>query len=195
MSAKYEMILKEEILFAKNVALQIRALKPQPLWHLLIPFKFLLEFFAAKQEVDRFADSFLMPRKLALDAAHQFVMGEDRDRVLASVGNHLRNWLSEQKLFSRPVYQKLMAEVDVLIDHYVKLLQAEGNSYEVLVRNAYQTREPYAALLQELSTLEKAIDEAVVQMAGGDEIMRKHLTAKQEILAESRARKLRSIFK
>jgi len=49
-------------------------------------------------------------------------------------------------------------------------------------------------VLQQCSALENAIDEEVARMVD-NEVLRQNLATKQKIIAESRDRKLRSIFK
>lgn len=42
MADNYDAILDHEEKFAKNLAFQLRAGRPQPAWHFFVPFKFLL---------------------------------------------------------------------------------------------------------------------------------------------------------
>ena len=49
------------------------------------------------------------------------------------------------------------------MDHYGRLLEAEGKDYPSMVRNAYRTRENYMTFLEELEEVEKEVYQAATQ--------------------------------
>ncbi|MFB0559053.1 MAG: NF038143 family protein [Dehalococcoidales bacterium] len=194
MHTQYGIILSYEESFARAVAIGVIVREPLTVWHLLIPLVFIFDFFRRKRDTEIFARNFLFTKKLALDAAFDINQGEDRQSRLAKVRDETRDRLVSQKLYSGGIHQGQMAEVDLLIDHYAKLLKAEGNSYESLVKNAYQTRENYEALLHQLTSAEREIDRAVFKTLGETEEVWQPMLTKHTVIDEMRAKGVRKLF-
>ncbi len=183
---KYLLILAYEERNARSVALLIRALirasHPPPAWHYLIPFKFVFEFLSARREIRKFSMDFLFLRKLVLDAARDIGEGGNRQVRDAEVEESIRKWCSSNKLYSESMHQKQLALAALLFDHYSALLKAEGKSYESLIRGAYKTRAGYESFLRKLTAAEREIDQAVVEMRGGDAGLRAQISIKQQAI-------------
>lgn len=194
MQTKYDIILSQEESFARVVAIKMIIMKPLTLWHYLMPFMFVFDFLRRKKETETFSKNFLFTKKLALDAADDINKGEDRQNRLAKIGDEIRDRLTAQKLYSLGIHQQQMAEVNLLIDHYCKLLKAEGDSYQSLVKNAYETLDNYQAFLKQLTSAEKAIDRAVFKTLGEKEEVWEQMVKKQTVISEMRAKRVDKIF-
>ncbi|UCE51428.1 MAG: NF038143 family protein, partial [Desulfobacterales bacterium] len=59
-----------------------------------------------------------------------------------------------------------LREIDLLIDHYLKLLQAEGDDYASLVLSAYPTNEDYRVFQQKLTSIEKQVAQTARRTLG-----------------------------
>jgi hypothetical protein len=59
-----------------------------------------------------------------------------------------------------------MREIDLLIDHYCKLLSAEGKDYATMVKGTYTDRKNYTAFVEQLEQLEKEVIKAATQTVG-----------------------------
>jgi len=194
MRTQYGIILSYEESFARAVAIGVIVRGPLTVWHFLIPFVFIFDFFRRKRDTEIFTKNFLFVKKLALDAAFDINKGEDRQSQLAQIKNETRDRLTSQKLYSWGIHQGLMKEVDLLIDHYSKLLEAEGNSYESLVKNAYQTQENYEAFLHQLTSIEREIDRAVIKTLGETEEVWQPMLTKHTVIDEMRTRGVCKLF-
>ena len=194
MPTKYGFILSYEESFARAVAMRMIIMKPLSAWHFLMPFVFVFDFLRRKRETEIFTRNFLFTKKLALDAALDISRGEDRQSKLAKIENETRDRLTSQKLYSWGIHQGQMTEVNLLIDHYSKLLEAEGDSYQSLVKNAYKTREHFEAFLHQLTSMEKEIDRAVIGTLGKTEEIWEPMLVKQTIIDEIRTRGVRKLF-
>ncbi|MFQ5851984.1 MAG: NF038143 family protein [Candidatus Binatia bacterium] len=194
MEKKSDIILFAEESFARAVTLGTVVKRPLSVWHYLIPGIFILDFLRRTSEIKSYTKHFLFPRKLAIDAARDLNDGEDRKSRLSPVENEISEWLKSLKLYSSALHQAKMEEANVLIDHYSKLLNADGDSYNSLVRNAHKSRENYEAHLCQLAEAEKEVDRAVVEKLGGTGNIRERLAAKQAHLEELRKRKVDEIF-
>jgi len=194
MQTKYNIILSQEVWFARAVALRMIMGRPLSVWHYMIPFVFVFDFLRRKKETETFSKNFLFTKKLALDAAYDINQGEDRQNRLAMIEDQIRDRLTAQKLYSWGIYQGQMAEVNLLIDHYLKLLKAEGERYQSLVKDAYKTRDNYQAFLHQLTSAEKEIDRAVIKTLGETEEIWESMLAKQTVVDEMRTRGVDKVF-
>jgi len=163
---KYQSILARERSLAKAVASEVIEVKSVSAWEILIPILFLLRFFQIKRSKETFTLNFLFTKKLALEAAFSMAdKGKTREEAREQIKEKTGNLLASVRagLYSSKIRQKQMREMDLLLDHYGRLLHAEGKDYPSLVKNAYRTRENYVALLEELEQAEKEVYQAATQ--------------------------------
>lgn len=194
MQTKYGIILSYEESFARAVALGVIVREPLTVWHFMIPFVFIFDFFRRKRDAEIFTKNFLFTKKLALDAAFDISKGEDRQSQLAKIESQTRDRLTSQKFYSWKIHQGQMKEVNLLVDHYSKLLEAEGDSYQSLVGNAYKTRENFEAFLRQLTSIEREIDQAVIGTLGETEEVWEPMLTKHTVIDEMRTRGVRKLF-
>jgi len=194
MRTQYGIILAYEESFARAVAIGVIVREPLTVWHFLIPFVFIFDFFRRKRDTEIFTKNFLFVKKLALDAAFAISKGEDRQSRLTQIESETRDKLTSQKLYSWGIHQGQMTEVNLRIDHYSKLLEAEGNSYQSLVKNTYQTQENYEAFLHQLTSIEREIDRAVIKTLGETEEVWQPMLTKHAAIDEMRTRGVRKLF-
>jgi hypothetical protein len=166
LDTKREAILARERSLAKAVASSVIESKPVTAWEVLVPILFLMNLFQLKRSRETFSLNFLFTKKLALEAAFSRIdrgkSREDaRDQIKEKTGNILA--ADRKGLYSTKIRQKQMKEMDLLIDHYGRLLEAEGRDHPSMVKNAYRTRENYLAFLEELEQAEKEVYQAATQ--------------------------------
>jgi hypothetical protein len=194
MDKNYKIALDAEELFARAVALGVHVKRPLTAWHFLLPGMFLFDFLRRSCESKRYSALFLFPRKLALDGALDIMSGEDRKVILSRIEEEIRQWLTSLKLYSERLLRGHTEEMDLLIDHYSKLLHAEGNSYPTLVKNAYKTREQYEAYLRQLAADEQEVDQAIGEIHGEAVDIWERLRAEQVQVEELRQKEVNQIF-
>lgn len=195
MSDKYEVILGYEQQFAKNLALRLRAERRQPIWQFFIPFKFAFEFLSAKRDMQAFTESFTYIRKLALNTARWTAGPEESQERIDDLENTIRKWLTSREAYSEEMLEAQMELVVLLLEHYSHLLQADGDDYPILVKNAYQSRPAaYESLLRKLSDAENRADRALVAILGESEQFTAEIEQKQAALYDLRTREMREIF-
>ena len=193
---KYKVILDYEMSFARAVAMGVHMRRPFTIWRLLIPFVFVFDNLRMRSDAEVFAKNFVYIKKMALDAALDISKGEKRQSKLAQIENETREWPISKKLFSSQIHQGQMTEIDLLIEHYARLLGAEGDDYQSLVQGAYQTPEQFNAFLQQLSSIEKEIDTAVIAVMdpGKREEAWESMLAKQTLIDETRTSSIGKFF-
>ena len=82
---------------------------------------------------------------------------EKTDSLLATV---------PQDIYSQAIRGEQMKEVDLLIDHYAKLILAQGEDYAELVVGAYDTKESYLSFQQKLKRAEENVTQAARRTLG-----------------------------
>ena len=155
---------------------------------------FIFDFLRRNSETRRYSELFLFPRKLALDGTLDILTGEDRKQVLSRVEEDIRQWLISLKHYSERLLRGHMEQIHLLIDHYIALFQAEGNSYQELVRNAYKTHDQLMGYLQRLATAEQEVDGAVAEIHGGTPEISERLRAEQVQVEALRKKEVERIF-
>ncbi|PTN34359.1 NF038143 family protein [Desulfonatronum sp. SC1] len=167
LKAQLKAILAEEREFASRVVYYRRADTQSPWWQNFIPFKFLVEHFGRKKETTQFSQKHLRFKETALRAAEEAVRSGNAERARREMKGELREfWMREQKLESREVYENLSAMMDLLMDHYLGLLQTREREYLLMVRGAYQNRAAYQEYLTRMEHVEHAVDQGVVETLG-----------------------------
>ncbi len=191
---KKALILDGEESFARAVALGVVVKRPLSPWHFLLPGMFLFDFLRRSSETRRYSDLFLFPRKLALNETLNILNGEDRKDILSRIEDKMKQWLVSLHLYSERLCRKEMDEIGLLVDHYSKLLRAEGNDYHGLIKDAYPAREPYEAYLHQLGVAEKEGDLAISEMRGRTEEILERLRAERVQVMELRTKEINQIF-
>jgi hypothetical protein len=166
LDTKYENILGQEQSLAKTVAKNVIEQPPVGAWDILIPIVFLFNFMRFKRAREVFALNYIFTKKLALEAAFDMRRkGQNKQEAMARVKERTGQILaSEQKgIYSSKIRQRQMREIEMLIDHYYKLLNAEGKDYATMVKNTYKNREDYAAFLGQLEQAEEDVIRAATQ--------------------------------
>jgi len=160
LDTKYENVLVKERSLANTVAKTVIEQPPLTAWEVLIPIVFLYNFLRFRRAREIFVLNFIFTKKLALEAAFDMVKrGETKEEAIARVKEKTGEILaSDQKgIYSSKIRQRQMKEIELLIDHYYKLLNAEGKDYATMVKNTYQDRGNYAAFLEQLEQVEREV--------------------------------------
>jgi hypothetical protein len=194
MESKYKLILAAEEAFGRQVALGVIVTMPQSAFHYLIPFMFIFDFLRRSATTRHYTKQFLVPRRLALDAAQDILRGEGQTKRLSEIEPQIKAWLNGLKLYSSAVQQKQMAVIHLLVEHYIILLQASGDSYNALVRNGYDNRQNYESHLNHLAEEEEGLDRAILEELGQNEKLGQKLRAEREQVRRLSEKRLDQIF-
>lgn len=163
LETKYQNILSRERSLAKAVARTVIGQNPVGVWDVMIPILFFFNFMRFLRARETFTLNFLFTKKLALRAAFDMIeKGKTKQEVMARIRDETSDILvsDKQRIYSNKIRQKQMQEIEVLIDHYARLLKAEDKEYARMVKSAYPTREHYVRFLGQLSRAEKEVNRA-----------------------------------
>jgi len=167
---KFNHIYNYERSIGNSVALRVIESQPIGVWEFLIPIVFILHFMRNKQSRELFIQNYMFTKRHALDAAFKMLKKDlSREDAMAGVEEQTRALLTApetQGIYSDSIRQQQMCEIELLFDHYGKLLGVEGENYDALVRNVYGSRLNYVVYHEQLKSAEKKVSDAARQTLG-----------------------------
>ncbi len=167
---KFDLIYNYERFIGNSVALRVIKSKPIGVWEFLIPIVFILHFMRNKQSRELFIQNYMFTKRHALDAAFKMLKkGLSREDVLTGIEEKTRALLTApetQGIYSESIRLQQKDEIELLFDHYCKLLGAEGDDYDALARNAYGSRQNYFIFHAQLKSAEIKVSDAARQTLG-----------------------------
>jgi hypothetical protein len=195
---KYDLIYNYERLIGNSVALRVIKSKPIGVWEFLIPIVFILHYMRNKQSRELFIQNYMFTKRLALDAAFKMLKKRlRREDVISSVEGKTRALLTAPEthgIYSETIRQQQMIEIDLLFDHYTKLLNAAGEDYDAITRNAYGSRQEYLEFHDLLKSAESKVADAAQNTLGSKADMDALLKI-QNATEEIRQSQIEKIFK
>ena len=166
----FDHIYNYERSIGSSLAMRVIQSKPIGVWEFLIPIVFILHFMRNKQSRELFIQNYMFTKRHALDAAFKMLKKELSIRdVVCGIEDKTRALLTApetQGIYSETIRQQQMNEIDLLFDHYRKLLGAEGEDYFALTRNAYGNRKNYGIFHEQLESAETRVSDAARQTLG-----------------------------
>ncbi len=194
---KYNLILAQERSLAKAVAAELIEPNPISAWEVMIPFIFIYNILRFKRAREVFTLNFMFTKKLALEAALDMIKkGQKKSEAMTEIESKTNNLLVSDKkgVYSERIRQKQLKEIDLLTDHYLKLLEAEGKDYGALVKNAYKTRENYTIFLNQLKKAEKEVNRAALQTLDKSEIAHEITSGMEKAVDRMRQAEAEKVF-
>lgn len=152
---KKKEILAHERRFAFKLGEHVLEKPKMNIWMILIPIIIVYHMFRFQKYVDgknKFAQNYLKTREQALESAGSAV-AEGKAKDVNSITAQI-----PLPAGARGPYSHLLS---VLADHYVALLQADGETIDALLRRAYRSRTDYLLFFNQLSQAEKSLNAAL----------------------------------
>ena len=197
LDTKIKNILTEEREVAKEVATDITGTMAVGVWDFVLPPLFAINLLKHHRSKEAFTLNFMFTKKLALEAAGNMLQsGLTITNSLAEVEKKTSSILSaDQKgVYSEKVRLKQMQEIRLLIDHYQQLLMSEGKTYCDMVMSAYKDRESFDTFLHRLSSAEKDVNRAALQIVGKSAEAKDFVARMEESVNQIRNRDLDNYF-
>jgi len=163
------MILAREGRMAKSVAMQTIQSKPFSVWEVLIPIVFILGYMRSKEKREIFAQNLMFTKKMALEAAFDMLHKDHpKETVMRRIASETENLLSSipNGVYSEAIRQQQTREIDLLIDHYCRLMRADGDDYGALVVSAYHSKQDYRDFQDKLASAERNVTQAARETLG-----------------------------
>ncbi len=166
---KYDMILSHETAMARSVALAVIQPKPFSVWEVLIPILFIFGYMRSKEQREVFAQNVLFTKKMALQAAFDmFKKDHTRETEMEQIRSKTREMIATIPggIYSAEIRQEQLKEIDLLVDHYGRLLNSEGDDYDSLVFNAYRKPQRLSDFFERLQEAEERVGRAAHNTLG-----------------------------
>jgi hypothetical protein len=180
LAQKKDLILQRELAFANAIGAAVFEKPRVSFWMVFIPILFLYFIYRMQRFKSgrmKFDEEFMSTRRRAMDVALEAADAKGRPDM---------GEVARSSSLPEALQKPYAAWMNALVEYYMDLLAAEGDSFEVLVRAAYRNRTDYLLTLNRLNTVEKEFYTA----------LRPHMGAAEgaaDIIAtiESRSRQLR----
>jgi hypothetical protein len=146
---KKELVLHRELLFANAIGGAVFEKPKVSFWMVLIPILFVYFLYRMQKYKNgrlKFDEEFMITRRRAMDVAFEAV---------ATGGKPAVEKVAQASGLSDVLQEPYRSWVGVLVDYYMDLLAADGESFDSLVRSAYRSRGNYLLVLNRLNTVEK----------------------------------------
>lgn len=197
MPGKVQSIVKHERAVVGSTAAAVLGQHQASAWEIMIPPLFLYSLFRTRKSKELFINNCLFTKMLALEAAfHMVDRRQSRTAVLSQVEERTQKIMtSENKgLYSPSIQKKQMEEIDLLLDHFGRLLTADGRSHSTMVKNAYGTEEDYLRFLDCLGRAEKEVNAEALKTIQGAEIEEKTTREMEMAVQKIRRATAKEIF-
>lgn len=165
------MILSRETAMARAVALATIKPRPFSVWEVLIPIIFIFGYMRSKETREVFTQNVLFTKKMAMQAAFDMLKKDQtRESVMERIRSKTREMIATIPggIYSEEIRQEQLKEIELLVDHYCRLLNSDGDDYDSLVFNAYRTPERLTEFFERLQKTEESVGRAARNTLGGD---------------------------
>lgn len=192
----YEIILREEENFSRAVASKVIDKPVVSAWMIFFPFILIQYFFNLrrfKSGVEIFAREFLQNKKIALDSAKESLLfGTSKELAVERHFSFLN--ASENSEKTKTLRQKQLNEIDILFDHYEKLLKTPGETLYLIIKRAYLTEFSYRQFINKLQRAEKETYEEIINLYGANKEYVNVVSRIESVVEKLREEEIRRIF-
>jgi hypothetical protein len=153
-------IWQHEVSQAENVARGLtKAGKDDVGWKTVLVPSLTLAYLRSKRYLRFTIKNLLFTKKLAFDAAKEIHRGNDRANEMGLIVMKTGKILEKERkgLYTEKVRSKQMNEIECLMDHYLRLFNADEESYENSIKKAYSTKNKYLSFLNRLQRIEQEV--------------------------------------
>jgi len=164
------MILSHESAIARSVAVASIKARPFSVWEVMIPILFIFGYMRSKETREVFAQNLMFTKNMAMQAAFDMLKkGQTRESVMERIRSKTQDMIASVPggIYSAEIRQEQLKEIDLLVDHYCRLLNSEGNDYDSLVFNAYRAPDRLADFFERLQEAEESVGRAARNTLGG----------------------------
>ncbi|MEE8401177.1 MAG: NF038143 family protein [Candidatus Hydrothermarchaeaceae archaeon] len=165
MKKKYKTIFKHEEKVSWTLAESL--FKPKEMefgFKVLVPILFFVDYAMIKMNLKRTQANLFFTKKLALEAVKNMSEGgnrnEEREKIVTGTNKLLKT--DKKEVYSQQVREAQLSEIDILISHYLKLLDSEGKEYGDLAKAAYSSKKEYNSFLKALEKAEKNVNNTAI---------------------------------
>lgn len=133
-------------------------------WRMLFLPYFLVHYIYYKKNLILTRKNLLFTKRMAFDASKEIVGGESHAMQIRLIEIKTKKLLDKQKkgYYTEKLRRKQLQEIELLIDHYLHLLNSNEKRYGEMVRTIYASRQKYLSFLNRLQKAEQEVIQAAV---------------------------------
>jgi hypothetical protein len=167
-------------------------------WRMLFLPYFLVHYIYYKKNLILTRKNLLFTKRMAFDASKEIVGGESHAMQIRLIEIKTKKLLDKQKkgYYTEKLRRKQLQEIELLIDHYLDLLNSNENRYGEMIRTTYASRQKYLSFLNRLQKAEQeVIQAAITSMKRGSKQERLAWFRRvEEVSKEARGGEVEQIF-
>jgi len=151
---------------AKAVAVRVIESKPLTVWDVTLPPILIFTLLRLKSAREILVKNYLFTKQLAMDGSLAMVReNQSRDTAISGIRDKTGEILASDHhgIYSHEIRRRQLKEIGLLLTHYCRLLQAEGDDYASLVRHVYGTKTRYVQFLEQLREKEAEVTLAAME--------------------------------
>ena len=103
-------------------------------------------------------------------------------------------WLESLNLYTLDLVQAHVELIERLAEHYLKLLNSDGDTINLLIEHAYQHRDNFKQYIETITSAENEVDRQVIEQIGDKENVKEKILAEQQQIAKRRQKILDDVF-
>jgi hypothetical protein len=140
-------------------------------WKMLFYPPLLLPYIRFRKSLFLTRKNLLFTKQLAFEAAKEIFRGKDRALEIGLIEIKTKKILDKEGkgFYTEKIRLKQLHEIELLIDHYLQLLNSNRTSYAEMIKATYQSKKEYLSSLNKLQRIEQeVIQAAIVTMQKGN---------------------------
>lgn len=136
----------------------------KPLWKRVVVPSALADLIRVRGQIKTTRQNLLFTKGLAFQAAKAVEDGDEPSLTLGRVDATTREVLksSSDELYTETIRRKQLKEVELLFDHYLKLIKSSATGYDAKIRDVYQSEEAYRGFVKRLEKRESDVIQAAI---------------------------------
>jgi hypothetical protein len=161
----FRSIWRHEIAQADQIARRITEIKqPQINWTIFVFPIWVRDYIRFKKSISLTRKNLLFTKRLAFNAAKEVFGGEDRSLEFRRIEIQTKNLLDKEKkgFYTEKIRRKQFVEIELLMDHFLKLFHSNRKDYSEMVKAAYGSKKAYQSFLDNLQESEEKVIHASV---------------------------------
>lgn len=158
-------ILKHETKQADRIARNLLETKRTKFgWRALLLPSLLADYIRFRKRLILIRKNLLFTKRLASSAAREIFRGKNRVVEERLIEIKTKELLDKKRkgLYAEKVRRKQLREIELLIDHYLRLLNSNETNHANMIRESYQSKKKYLSFLNELQQIEQEVIRASI---------------------------------
>jgi len=133
-------------------------------WRILLLPSFLVQYIYYKKNFIHTRKNLLFTKRMAFDAARQINGGESHAAQMRLIEIRTKKLLDKERkgYYTEKLRHKQLNEIELLIEHYLYLLNSKGKNYAELLRATYPSKQKYLSFLNRLQKAEQEVIRAAI---------------------------------